>query len=103
MDLELWMRIFKLGKTKYLSETMGAFRIWGGSKTTLQQKKFAEVRKSIAERYGGNIISPHNIYALRGKMAFVLNTFQIKTPRIYGACKKALYAAVDQIKYKPKT
>ncbi|MFY9462106.1 MAG: glycosyltransferase family 2 protein [Candidatus Sungiibacteriota bacterium] len=102
MDLELWLRIFKTGKVIYLPETIGAFRVWGGSKTTTQHKKFAEERKLIAKRYGGNVISPHAIYAWRGRTAFALDVLQKKTPRLYEAIKKAFYAAVDQLKYTAK-
>ncbi|MBI2639340.1 MAG: glycosyltransferase [Candidatus Sungbacteria bacterium] len=102
MDLELWHRIFQSGKVKYIPGTIGAFRVWEGSKTTTQQKKFAEERRIIAERYGGNIISPHSIYALRSRAAFTLNAFQRKTPHLYETCKKALYAAVDRLKYTVK-
>lgn len=100
MDLELWHRIFKTGKVKYLPETIGAFRIWGGSKTTTQQKKFAEERKLIAKRYGGNIISSRAIYTWRGKMASFLDILQQKTPRLYEITKKASYAVIDQLRYK---
>lgn len=103
MDLELWMRIFEVGKTKYLPEIIGAFRIWGGSKTTLQQQKFAEERKRIAKMYSGNIISPHTIYALRARAPTILNIIQKRTPRLYKACKRTLYTVVNQLKYKPRT
>lgn len=102
MDLELWMRIFKVGKTKYLPETIGAFRMWGGSKTTTQQQKFAEERRRISKMYGGNIISPHAIYALRAASSGILNIVQKRTPRLYEACKKTLYMTVNQLKYKPR-
>lgn len=100
MDLELWLRIFRVGKIKYLPATIGAFRMWGGSKTATQQKKFAEERKLIAKRYGSNVISPHTIYAWRHKAAIFLDVLQKRTPRLYEMAKKVSYGVVDRIKYK---
>ena len=103
VDLDLWLKMFKIGKVQYLPITFGTYRMWAGSKTATQQKKFTEERKLIAKRYGGNVVSPLTIYAWRGKAAPVLDIFQKKTPRFYEACKRALYAAIDRRKYTPET
>lgn len=99
-DLDQWMRIFKVGKTAYLPITLATFRIWSGSKTGSKEKKFAEERRIIRERYGGNVISPHAIYRLRGKIARPMDILQKKAPRFYNILKKTLYTAIDKYKYK---
>ncbi len=103
VDLDLWLKMFRIGKVQYLPITFGVYRMWAGSKTATQQKKFAEEKTLIAKRYGGNVVSAHTLYMWRGKFAPVLDVLQKKTPRFYGACKRALYAAVDRLKYTPET
>jgi len=98
-DLDQWFRIFKVGKTTYLPTTIGAFRVWEGSKTYAKQEKFAYERKLLAKRYGGNIVSPHTIYAWRAKTARILDTVRAKTPRLYRLLKQAFYTLVDRFKY----
>lgn len=98
-DLDQWMRIFKVGKVKYIPVTFAAYRAWSGTQTETKQKKIAEERRLIAKRYGGNVISPHKIYAWRQKAAFALDIFQAKTPRLYEAFKRAFYAVIDKLKY----
>ncbi|MDO8500080.1 MAG: glycosyltransferase family 2 protein [bacterium] len=102
VDLDLWLKMFRIGKVRYLPITFGAYRMWAGSKTATQQKKFAEERKLIAERYGGNIVSAHTLYRWRGKFAAVLDVLQKKTPSFYEACKRTLYSAIDRLKYTTK-
>lgn len=99
LDLDFWFRIFSVGKVKYIPHTIAAFRIWDGSKTSTQQSKFAEERKFIFKKYGGNIIAPKKIYALRKRMSF-LNQIQNKTPRLYSALKWFFYKVIDMFKYK---
>lgn len=99
LDLDFWFRVFAVGKIKYMPYTIAAFRIWPGSKTATQQSKFAEERKLIFKKYGGNIIPPKKIYSLRKKMPF-LNQIQSKTPRLYSILKLIFYRTIDVFKYK---
>jgi hypothetical protein len=99
-DLDQWLRIFKVGKTKYLPLTFAAYRVWGGTQSETKKRKIAEERRLIAKRYGGNIIPSHAVYELRAKTALVLNVFQNRTPRLYGVFKDTFYAAIDLFKYK---
>lgn len=99
LDLDFWFRVFAIGKIKYIPLTIAAFRIWPGSKTATQQSKFAEERKLIFKKYGGNVIPPKKIYALRKRMRF-LNRIQTGTPRFYSALKRIFYQVVDIFKYK---
>lgn len=99
MDLDLWFRIFKSSKAKYLPYTVGAFRIWEKSKTSTSQDGFAIERKILAKRYGGNIIPARKIYALRKKIR-ILNIFKEKTPKLYIHIKKISYKIIDIFKYK---
>ena len=98
IDLELWMRAFKFGKTRYIPFTFAVFRIWPQSKSGSQGKKFIAERKILAKRYGGNIIPSLKIYKLRGKMTW-LSQFQNTMPRTYGFFKKSFYRLVDLFKY----
>lgn len=99
LDLDFWFRVFAVGKIKYMPHTIAAFRIWPGSKTATQQSKFAEERKLIFKKYGGNVIPPKKIYALRKRMWF-LNHIQTKTPLLYSVLKQAFYRFIDIFKYK---
>ncbi len=99
LDLDFWFRVFMVGKVKYMPYTIAAFRIWEGSKTSTQQSKFAEERKLIFKKYGGNIIAPKKIYALRKKIPF-LDQIKNKTPRLYSTLKRTFYAIIDIFKYK---
>lgn len=99
VDLEQWLRILKVAKVKYIPYVAGCYRYWPGSKTATQQSKFAEERKLILKKYGGNVIPPKKIYALRKRMRF-LNHLQTRTPRLYSALKQAFYRLVDAFKYK---
>lgn len=99
MDLDFWFRVFTTGKTKYAPYTIAAFRIWDGSNTSTQQDKFAQERKKIFKKYGGNIIAPKKIYSLRKRISF-LNQVQNKTPRLYSILKYIFYGIIDEFKYK---
>lgn len=98
MDLDFWFRVFVTGKTKYAPYTTAAFRIWEGSNTSTQQEKFAEERKKIFKKYGGNIIAPKKIYSLRKKMRY-LNKIQNSAPLLYATLKWSFYKIVDLFKY----
>jgi len=98
MDLDLWFKIFAVGSTKYIPRTIAAFRIWPGSNTSTQQTKFAEERKLIFKKYGGNIIAPKKIYSLRKKLRF-LNKIQNRAPILYSTLKWSFYKIVDLFKY----
>ncbi len=102
MDLDLWFRIFRVSKAKYLPYTVGAFRIWEKSKTSTSQDKFALERKRIAKKYGGNLIPAKKIYALRGRMK-ILDGFKQKFPQAYAMQKKLFYQLLDLFKYRGST
>lgn len=98
VDLDFWFKVFTKGKTLYIPETIGAFRLRAGSKTTTSQKEFAKERKILAKRYGGNIIPARQIYKIRGKIKF-LNVLQKKYPKIYTVLKNIFYKMIDSLKY----
>lgn len=98
LDLDQWYRIFEVGKTKYVPYTVGAFRWQPASKTATSQDRFAEERRLLAKRYGGNIIPAKKIYRLRGKIRF-LDTVQKQHPRTYNFLKKIFYRFIDLFKY----
>jgi len=102
MDLDFWFRILKVGKARYLPETIAAFRLWSGSSTMTKQEEFAKERNLLAQRYGGNYIPAKKIYKLRGKMKF-LNVLQTKAPRLYRGFKKIFYKIIDFFSYKQNT
>ncbi len=98
VDLDFWFRIFAKSKVVYLPETIGAFRLRNESNTMTKRSQFAEERKMLAKRYGGNIIPARNIYKLRGKI-YILNTLQKASPLTYSILKKLFYKLVDLFKY----
>jgi len=98
LDLDLWMRVFKYGKTKYVPEKLAVFRIWENSKTSTLNKRFNEEKKIIAKRYGGNLIPSMTIYKLRGKFSF-LNKLKNCCPGFYNFLKKVFYNFIDFFKY----
>ena len=102
VDLDQWFRIFKIGKTKYLPFTLGAFRLWNGSHTMTKQSEFARERTVVAKRYGANIIPPKKIYKWRGKIK-LLNLMQGKTPRLYGGLKTLFYKMLNSLRYQAET
>jgi len=99
MDLDMWFRIFQKAKTKYLPETIAAFRIWSNSKTTTGKSKFEKERELIRKRYGANIMPPHKIHKFRKKLSPMLNIIQNKTPRLYEVFKNIFYKIIDLFKY----
>jgi len=101
LDLDFWFKVFAVGKIKYIPWAIGAFRIWGGSKTGSQQDKFAAERKLIFKRYGGNIIAPKKIYLFRKKIPFI-NLIKNRVPHFYEKSKNIFYRLVDKLKYKNK-
>ncbi len=99
MDLDLWFRIFKLSKAMYLPYTVGAFRIWEKSKTSMSQNKFTAERKIIAKRYGGNLIPAKKIYLIRGRIK-LLDIFKRHMPGLYENLKRLFYSCIDIFTYK---
>lgn len=101
MDYDFWIKIFKIGKIKYLPETLAVFRIWQNSKTSTSQKKFNAERQLIAKRYGGNIITPKSVVLFIDKFRWrylVKNKF----PNLYYRLKKFFFLFIDLFKYKSK-
>lgn len=99
MDYDLWIRIFKNGKTLHVNKCFSAFRIWDNSKSGSQQKKFLADRKKVFKKHGGNIIDPEIIYIIRDKIPF-LNTFSKKNYAFYKIIKTIFYNIINRIKYK---
>ncbi|MEK7607397.1 MAG: glycosyltransferase family 2 protein [Patescibacteria group bacterium] len=53
-DLDLWLKISKIGKTSYVPHVLSNFRVWENSKSTLLSDKFLmRERKRLLKRYGG--------------------------------------------------
>lgn len=98
MDYDLWIKIFKIGKTAYLPRTLATFRIWEDSKTATSQEKFDAERRMIAKRYGGNILTPRKVNRFIDSFRwryFVKDTY----PSLYYALKKVFFALIDSLKY----
>lgn len=101
MDYDFWIKIFKIGNTKYLPSVLAVFRIWENSKTSTSQKKFDDERHLIAKRYGGNILTPRKINIFIDKFwwrYFIKNKF----PSLYYALKKIFFYLINSLKYKKK-
>jgi glycosyltransferase involved in cell wall biosynthesis len=101
MDYDLWIKIFKMGKTAYLPRELAVFRIWENSKTGTSQQKFDEERRLIAKRQGGNILTPRKVYAFIDKFQwryFIKNKF----PSLYFGMKRVFFSFVNLLKYKAK-
>ncbi len=96
MDYDLWIRIFKNGKTLYVPKTLSSFRIWEKSKSGSRQKKFLSDRKKIFKKYGGAVIDPESIQRIKKRMPF-MNYINKKYPRLYGAFKKIFYIFINKI------
>lgn len=101
MDYDFWVKIFKIGKIKYLPSELAVFRIWENSKTTTSQKKFDNERNIIARRYGGNIFTPR-------KVNLFIDTFhwrhyiKEKFPSLYFALKSMFFNFINLFKYRAK-
>lgn len=101
MDYDLWIKIFQIGKIKYLPEALAAFRIWQDSKTSTSQKKFDDERRMIAKRYGGNYFTPKKVYWLIGKIPG-RNLIKKFFPSLYKLMQKIFFSIIDIFKYKKK-
>lgn len=101
MDYDLWIRIFKNGKTLYVPKILSNFRIWKKSKSGSQQKKFLSDRKKIFKKHGGVIIDPVTIYKIRKKIPLI-NYINKKFPKFYKMIKLIFYFFIEKLRYKNK-
>lgn len=98
-DLDFFLRFFKEKKGGYVSFPMAVFRIWPGSKTGAGHKKeFAEERKRIAKRFGGNIVPAQSIYKMRERLK-VFDYLKRRFPKTYEKGRRAFYGAVNSFRY----
>ncbi len=98
-DLDFFLRVFRHGTGHYIPFPMAVFRIWEGSKTGAHPERFAAERKTVAKRFGGNIIPSQSIYALRDKLSF-LDYAKKNSPGTYAILKRLFYRAVNAFKYR---
>lgn len=79
MDLDLWLKLLKLGSIHYYSEEpIAAFRIWEGAKTTTSSEYFLKDIRNTLSHHGSSSFS---------KNISRLTWYQLKT-RIKGLLKK---------------
>ena len=99
LDYDLWLKMLK-AKAKILcvDKTLANFRFWEKSHSTTSQDKFNQERRLIFKRYGGNIVDPKTIYAIR---SYIPGTTYLreKYPNFYKKIKKILYFFIDKLHY----
>lgn len=98
-DLDLWLKLAKVGKTSYVPYVLSNFRVWENSKSVFFSAKFSEKEKiALLKRYGGRRIDPKLIYKLKSKVKLVQYVNK-KAPRFYLFCKKYFYKTLDAFHY----
>lgn len=98
-DLDLWLKIAKVGKTSYTPHILSNFRVWESSKSVLLSDKFLmKERKRLLKRYGGRRIDSRLIYRLKSKIKLIQYVNK-KMPKFYFFCKKYFYKILDTFPY----
>lgn len=99
MDYDLWLKIFKNGKTILEKEPLSTFRLQTESKTVSQRDKFNPEIKILRKRYGGYIIDRKTIGIIRSKIK-LLEDLKKYYPKIYFFIKNIFYSISDKFTYK---
>ncbi|OGR79566.1 MAG: hypothetical protein A3I11_04150 [Elusimicrobia bacterium RIFCSPLOWO2_02_FULL_39_32] len=90
MDYDLWIRIFKIGKSLYLDKKIANARIWKNSKTFYEQKKGIEMMIQIAKKHGANTEKLELVYCLKEKFIVLINLLK-RRPKTYKVIKNIFY------------
>lgn len=97
-DYDLWIRIFREGKTLYVPEVFATFRLWENSKTVSSQEEFTKEMGLIHKKYGLSVLNTKHLQHMTSREPFV--SFKKYFPRAYGFFKEFFYSVVKKIKYR---
>jgi len=96
-DYDLFIRIFKNGKTLYCPKKISNFRVWEKSKTFLQQKKFSEEKKEIRKKHSLPMVDPKTINRITSHPPFSI--LRKNFPKFYKFCKKISYIILNRVRF----
>ncbi|MEK7609643.1 MAG: glycosyltransferase family 2 protein [Patescibacteria group bacterium] len=98
-DLDLWLRLAKIGKISYVPHILGNFRVWKNSRSIYLHDKFGtKERKKLLKRYGGRRIDPKHIYKIKSKIKLI-GYIKSSAPGLYIFIKKIFYKVLDAFRY----
>jgi glycosyltransferase involved in cell wall biosynthesis len=98
MDYDLWLKIMKVGKIKFIPDQLAVFRFHPASKTMSSPSRFKKEEDRIRMRWGGSKYNPGAVHRWRRSHPG-LEYIKIRFPRIYSLCKKAVYNTINFFRY----
>ena len=99
IDLDLWLRLSRVGKLSYVPKILGNFRVWEKSKSVYLADRFGpKERKEMLIKYGGRRIDPKLIYQIKSRTRLA-GYVHDKMPRLYYFIKRSFYKVLDAFSY----
>lgn len=96
-DYDLFIRIMKAGKIRFVPFVFATFCIWANSKTNSQKAKFISEQKIVHKKHCLSVLDAKKIRGLTGSK--ILVNARRRLPRLYRILKWGFYVVNKQMRY----